>query len=160
MENEENLMVAEQPAAEETEVQMDVAERGGYPDDLTYVLYDMDKDGYKELLIENSTSSADATYEVYKTDGNTVTMLGAILGNCDFYEAGNGFGYGGIGIFADYCHGGYEFINYIYPDGYSIVEQTVFEQETEDYGYYEGERIEELEIPIEMKYVSDFESEM
>lgn len=55
--------------------------QGGYDYDwLQYALYDMDQDGYLELLIQNGTCEADMTYEIYTTDGQNCEYVGKQTG--------------------------------------------------------------------------------
>ena len=49
-------------------VKAEVEQEGADYDWLEYALYDMDQDGYLELLIQNGTCNADMTYEIYTTE--------------------------------------------------------------------------------------------
>lgn len=46
-----------------------VSMNGGDVDYLTCSLYDMNNDGYKELIIENGACAADVVFEVYTISG-------------------------------------------------------------------------------------------
>lgn len=130
---------------------IDVDSRGGISEYLTYALYDMDQDGFDELILENGTCDADIVFDVYTTNGEGATMLGTIYGNCAFYKVKDG-----NGIYADLSDRGHEIIAYIYVDGYDLNYDIILEQETENYGYYEGAAIDELKYPIEMTYADYF----
>lgn len=60
-----------------------------------------------------------------------------------------------MGIYADYCHMGYESINSVVCENGKLVENNVFEEENEDYGYYNGKPIEQLEVPIETRLLNE-----
>ena len=57
-------------------VKSEVEQEGADYGWLQYALYDMDQDGYLELLIQNGTCVADMTYEVYTTDGTECYYAG------------------------------------------------------------------------------------
>ena len=61
-------------------VKAEVEQEGADYDWLEYALYDMDQDGYLELLIQNGTCNADMTYEIYTTDGSECYYLGKEVG--------------------------------------------------------------------------------
>ncbi|MGN0325919.1 MAG: YARHG domain-containing protein, partial [Lachnospiraceae bacterium] len=47
---------------------------------IEYALYDMDQDGYAELLIQKGSCNADMAYEIYTTDGQNAVYVGEALG--------------------------------------------------------------------------------
>ena len=57
-------------------VKSEVEQEGADYGWLQYAFYDMDQDGYLELLIQNGTCVADMTYEVYTTDGTECYYAG------------------------------------------------------------------------------------
>ena len=62
-------------------------------DYLEYALYDMDGDGYQELLIQNGTCTADMVYEVYTTNGDEAFYIGQTIGaDVTLYEKPMGTG--------------------------------------------------------------------
>lgn len=109
--------------------------------EIAYVFYDVDKDGYYEFFIENNENM----YDVYTTNGTT----GSFLGNvqcfnseiCEYRE--------GVGFYTDYCQMGYEVITFVTIQNGVLAEETVFDGETENYGYREdGTPYEELSYPV------------
>ena len=125
---------------------------GGIMDTVTfndwteYTYYDIDNNGYLEFIVQNGTCNADLVWDVYSTNGNVAMYLGKIAaGNCRLYENKEG-----VGFYTDYCKMGYESVRYIVVQNGKLVETTLYEGETEVYGYFNGEPIKELEIPMQM----------
>ena len=58
---------------------------------MNYYFYDIDKDGVKELLVQNGTCEADYTYQAYTIQNNKSKYLGEISGfHTVFYKDENG----------------------------------------------------------------------
>lgn len=58
---------------------------------MNYYFYDIDKDGVKELLVQNGTCEADYTYQAYTIQDNKSKYLGEISGfHTMFYKDENG----------------------------------------------------------------------
>lgn len=58
---------------------------------MNYYFYDIDKDGVKELLVQNGTCEADYTYQAYTIQNNKSKYLGEISGfHTMFYKDENG----------------------------------------------------------------------
>lgn len=67
--------------------------KGGNKEYLSYVFYDINKDGYLELLIQMGTCDADMRYDIYTTDGSNCIFLGEIPGAVALYENTEGTGF-------------------------------------------------------------------
>lgn len=128
-----------------------MSQKTGSANGIEYAYYDMNNDGYLEFFIKYGASNADMVCEVYSTNGNVAMKLGSIKGNCSLYENANG-----VGIYADYCRMGYECINYVYVQNGRLIEEMVFEQNTDDYGRYNGKPIKELSIPLETRLLNEY----
>lgn len=128
-----------------------MSQKTGNANWIEYTYYDMNNDGYLEFFIKYGASNADMVCEIYSTNGNVAMKLGNINGNCSLYENSNG-----IGIYADYSRMGYECINYVYAQNGKLIEEMVFEQNTDDYGRYNGKPIKELSVPLEMRLLSEY----
>lgn len=102
---------------------------------MLYWIYDIDKDGVKELLLQNGTCEADYMYQVYTIRDGTSFYLGEISGfHTGFYADENG------GT-EDYIirlvgHMGYESLYHVYIEDNQVMEELISERElgpTEDY---------------------------
>jgi len=112
-----------------------------------HAFYDIDKDGYCELLFNIGSCDADMMYHVCTTKGEGVTYVGQIGGDTGLYECPDG-----NGIYTDYCQMGYEVVNIAYMEDGNIYEETVLDGETDDYGYMNGQPIEQLQYPIQISH--------
>lgn len=58
---------------------------------MDYFLYDIDKDGVKELLLLNGTCEADYVYKIYTIGNGSARYIDEVNGSCVmFYEDENG----------------------------------------------------------------------
>ncbi len=62
-----------------------------YGQSMDYFLYDIDKDGVKELLLLNGTCEADYVYKIYTIGNGSARYIDEVNGSCVmFYEDENG----------------------------------------------------------------------
>lgn len=106
------------------------------PDLVSYVLYDIDKDGYLEFLIQNN----ELGYDVYSTNGTETSYLGELsnANSLGLYEYKDG-----NGIYTDYCNMGYEAVKQVRIQNGALEKTTIFEGEN-DYDSEYGRKFEEL----------------
>lgn len=108
---------------------------------LEYAYYDIDKDGYSECIILHGTCFSDMIYEVYTTDGDSAISVGTMPGGGEsIYQCPET-----NGVYRYFANGGYEILTHVHIHLGQLVEEILFEGETEEYGNFA-----ELELPIEM----------
>ncbi len=117
-----------------------------YPEYCYWAMYDIDKDGYSELLVQSGTSNGDMIYTVWTTDGINAVELGDFYGQVSLYQYQDG-----NGVYTDYCNMGYEQITKVSIDNDELVEETIYEGESSyGYGYDEsGTALDELRYSIQ-----------
>ncbi len=117
-----------------------------YSEYCSWTMYDIDKDGYFELLVQSGTCNGDMTYTVWTTDGINAVELGDFYGQVSLYQYQDG-----NGVYTDYCNMGYEQITKVSIDNDELVEETVYEGESSyGYGYDEsGAALDELRYSIQ-----------
>ncbi len=121
------------------------------PEYCEWTLYDINKDGYLELLVQSGTCNADMEYTVWTTDGTTALELGSIYGMVTLYEYKDG-----NGIYTDHCNMGYEQVKRVSIDNGMLVEEIVYEGQ-EPYGYDdEGVALEELSYLIQTSTLDEY----
>lgn len=92
-----------------------------------YYFYDIDKDGVKELLVEEGTCEADYIYKIYTISGGKSECLGQVFGfHCAFYKDENN-GTGDYIVRAE-GHQGYERISNIRIIYDKVTEEQVSER--------------------------------
>ncbi len=116
---------------------------------LTYFLYDMDKDGVKELLLKTGTCEADYMYEIYTAENGRSVFLGEISGfHSAFYqdETGGSQDY----IIQVQGHMGVETICHVrLRDKRPEVEEISTRELSAEEGYYSNA------YPLEGAYITD-----
>ncbi len=118
---------------------------------LDYAFYDIDKDGYLELIMDNGTCNADWKIEVFTTtDGKNVHKIGESYGIVGLYEYPNE-----NGLITDYAHMDYETVTLLSIKEGQLIEEELYHAYTLEYGYINGKPIAELAYPIEMYSVED-----
>lgn len=111
----------------------------------TYSIYDIDKDGVKELLVSYGESDADWYNEVWSEDGNGIIYFGVFYGPVVLYEAGDG-----NGIYAVSGNQGVQKIDQITKVGNVLyIENIMFGELAPEEEYYSNDN------PIEEYSVSD-----
>lgn len=107
----------------------------------TYWFYDIDKDGVKEILIQQGTCEADYVYDIYTIENGAAKYLGEIGGgHTSFYEDENG----GTEpyIIQQVAHMGYETLLHISIQDGEVQAEVVSERELkEDESYYESSAV-------------------
>lgn len=100
-----------------------------------YCLYDLNKDGRKEMLICTGQSEADAKTNVYTVDEiGGVSYIGEYWGNLMYYQAEDGDGLYGV-----YGHMGCETVYRIYMPDNKVFCTELWSKEVGASGYYENE---------------------
>ena len=124
-----------------------ISAEGTDPSQISYALYDIDKDGFLEFLIENSKLE----YDVYTTDGKLSKYLGALSDATDLslYDCKDG-----NGLYTNYCHMGYQVVKQVSIQNGALSERTIFEGEN-DYDSDNGKKFDELKSPIQMHTLQD-----
>ena len=93
-----------------------------------YYLYDIDKDGVKELLLQEGTCEADYMYQVYTIENGEAVSLGELSGGHTMFfedtEGGNG-----SSILRMQAHMGYERISRVTLSNGSLSEEEISERE-------------------------------
>ena len=93
-----------------------------------YYLYDIDKDGVKELLLQEGTCEADYMYQVYTIENGAAVYLGELSGGHTMFfedtEGGNG-----SSILLMQAHMGYERISRVTLSNGSLSEEEISERE-------------------------------
>lgn len=124
------------------EVLLDVAANA---EECVYSLYDINKDGRKELIVSHGNSEGDFENTVYSaTEDSAVFSAGSFSYNCSLYEAEDG-----NGIYAIYGHGGYEMATRITMNGEKVVEEELWSKDIGLDDYYSNDK------PIEYAEGSD-----
>lgn len=98
-----------------------------------YALYDLDKDGIRELIISTGECNADWINYVYTVNNGAVSSIGNFYSPVMLYEAEDG-----NGIYSVYGHMGYQIVNRITKQGDQITVETVMKGEAEE--YYENDK--------------------
>lgn len=115
---------------------------------LRYAFYDMDQDGYKELIAEKGTCNADMRCEVYTIVGNEPSFLGEVPGVASSIFAApekNGFyEYYGVQMF--------DTITLVYIEDGKLFTEEVFSGENPNY----ENSYSELENEIERKSFAEW----
>lgn len=122
-----------------------------YSEYLLYMLYDIDKDGVKELLLETGTCEADYMYEVYTVQNGSAVYLGEIPGGySEFYADENGGTENYIirHYFRVSMEG--ETITYVYLENGALWEEEIISREVPM-----GEEYYSNPYPLESAYISD-----
>ncbi len=96
--------------------------------DLEYTVYDIDKDGTKELIVKIGTCEADFEFLFYTYSNGKVISLGSKSGS----HAGLS-GCSGNGILIYSAHMGYEFENKVTKQGNKLYTTEVFSRYSENY---------------------------
>lgn len=103
-----------------------------------YYLYDINHDGFYELILHGGESEADASILVYTIDEESedgFIELGELGGGHTVLVEKDG------NLYTDYCHQGYQIVEEIqmvgWHDVWSVTQETVFEQDNlSDYKSY------------------------
>lgn len=106
-----------------------------YGDDNIYYCYDIDKDGIKELMVQEGTDFQSSVFKIYTINDEKSVYLGEVSGfHCDFYcgESGEEEPY----IIRSEVSGNYSKISKISIENGNIVEKVV--SETNDGRSYTG----------------------
>lgn len=106
-----------------------------YGDDNIYYCYDVDKDGIKELMVQEGNDFQSSVFKIYTISNEKSVYLGEVSGfHCEFYcdESGGKEPY----IIRSEVSGNYSKISYISIEKGEIVEKVV--SETEDGKGYSG----------------------
>lgn len=119
---------------------------GGVLDDLgtdCYTLYDIDKDGYLELFIEDPQTW---NYQIYTTNGEDAIRLGETPSSEALFEYPDGNGF-----YTQYCQMGSETITRVFVEDGELVWDVVFQDGGgEEYEYHDASNMEELQVPMTM----------
>lgn len=105
-----------------------------------FALYDLDKDGVRELIISTGESDADWVNYVYAIEGQEAHSIGNFYAPVNMYEAEDG-----NGIYSVYGNMGYQIVSRITKKNGQIDVETVMENEiAEGEEYYKNDK----EIPL------------
>lgn len=114
-----------------------------------YCVYDINKDGYKELIVKIGTCEADYMYRFYSCSYGKIVSLGSFVGgHSGLYECDKN------GVFVYESHMGYENLYRISKEGNRIKSTKIFSNNLNpllDRGYYDPWH--EPKKPINVTYV-------
>lgn len=120
-----------------------------YSEYLMYMVYDIDKDGVKELILQIGTCEADYMYDIYTVQDGNAVYIGEVSGfHSAFYEDENG----GTENFIIRCSGhmSWETVSYVYLENSTLREEEISSREVPiDDTYYSNP------YPIEYAYITD-----
>lgn len=118
---------------------------GMYPESSTYLLYDINNDGRKDLLISYGTCNADYQNIIYTIDENgSVSSTQPFYGVYSFYEAEDG-----NGLYEVYGYMGYEEVKQLTLDGSQAEEELLWSRDVGEGEYYSNDN------PVEYAECSD-----
>lgn len=116
---------------------------------LLYYVYDIDKNGVKELLLQTGTCEADFMYEIYTIESESCKYLGEIPGSHTSFFADENGGTESY-IIQMQAHMGYEGLYRIsLQDGAPVSEEMSSRQVPADDEYYSND------YPLQYAYISD-----
>lgn len=116
-----------------------------------YYVYDIDKDGVKELLAEEGRSEADYVYQIYTIRDQASVRLGEVNGgHVGGFYAGEGAG-GEAYIIKLGAQMGYEWVTHIRIRNGSVEEEEISNRNADVYGHTEISG-----SPLEWRYADDW----
>lgn len=98
---------------------------------LSYVYYDMDKDGIEEMIVQYGSCSADMSNVVYTIVGNAVIIVGEFPYISALYEA-----VAGDGIYAVYGKDTHEIIQHVQKAGTELLVEEIADVRVKDQKFY------------------------
>lgn len=101
-----------------------VAEQCSNPTDVTYCVYDINKDGYKELCVKAGCCEADYIYKFYGCEYGKIVSLGTFNGgHSELYACDSN------GVFVYSGHMGYEALYRLSKYGHSLTPYEIFSRD-------------------------------